>query len=552
MSEWARNVFGGLSLEQKVGQVICCRGREYAEETLAMAREGLVGSVSPLYYAGTETLMGMLDFINALQEASPVPILFMGGWVHEEPQLGATPFPGAGSAMLFGAARNWDLAYRFGKLAARESKAVGLDLIWEPCVDVNTNARNPIIGTRAFSDRPELVIESALAMVRGMQEERVIPNAKHFPGHGDTDFDSHVRLGVVPHDRARLDAVELAPYRALIAAGLRGIETAHLIFPALEPEPGLPATFSRRCIHDLLRAEMGFQGLIVSDSLTMRAIKDNYSRDEAVVQTFSAGHDVILQDHEESPRPTFDALLDGVKNGRIAAPELDAAVMRILEAKEWVGLPKRCPIKIERVNAVLGGDEHAKLARELFAASVTLLENDRLPLRTGERNPVCVIATMSEEENTVLTDLVQSVESAREIVFQECRRRLGRITTHALHENPDPEQINAALAAAKDSQTVLFATSPRIVNYKELSGQVGRGQVRLVEELVARGTRVLLCVFGVPYAIPGFPRAPVCLTTYSANKGAIEAGLRLLFGEIPAQGKLPVTLSNRYPFGYGL
>ncbi len=228
-------------------------------------------------------------------------------------EWGAPPFPDEGSNMVLGATRDPELAYQFARAAACESKAVGFDLVWCPCADVNTNPRNPIIATVSFGDRPELVTEMALAVVRGMQEERVIPNAKHFPGHGDTDFDTHRELGTVPHGRERLEAVELYPYRRLIPAGLRGVMTAHLIFPALEPDTRIPATFSRRCVHDLLRTDMGFTGLIVSDSLTMKAIKDRFSVAESLVRAFNAGHDILLQDYHEPPMPSFQAVLDAAR-----------------------------------------------------------------------------------------------------------------------------------------------------------------------------------------------------------------------------------------------
>ncbi len=551
MHDWVSRTFAAMTLQEKVGQVICCRASKWADETIAMAGKGLVGCVAPLYYQGMSELDTALEFMNALQGASPIPVLFLGGWAHEMPHWGTSPLPGAGSAMALGAARNTDLAYQFGRTAARESKAVGLDLVWEPCVDVNTNPRNPIIATRSFGDQPELVTEMALAVVRGMQAERVIPNAKHFPGHGDTDFDTHRTLGTVPHRRERLEAVELYPYRHLIPAGLRGVMTVHLAFPALDSNTTIPATFSRRCIHDLLRTDMGFEGLIVSDSLTMRAIKSNFPVAESLVRTFSAGHDILLQDYDEPPMPSFRALLDAVNDGTIPMELLDAAVLRVLEAKAWVGLPERERLTAETAREVLRRPEHVALARCIFESSVTLLEKKGLPLR--KRGPrVCVVGTRAEGEGKPMTDLGAMAYSSREVLFREFAARLDGVGTHVLDEEPDASQIAAAVASTQGSEIVVFAPAPRVQSYKLLSAQVAGGQVEFAKKVLAAGKHLCLCVLGSPYVIAEFPEAPLCLTTYSDDAGAAEAAVRVLFGEVPARGRLPVTVSAKYGFGYGL
>jgi beta-N-acetylhexosaminidase len=551
MRDWVSRTFAAMTLEEKVGQVICYRAAKWADETIDMARKGLVGCVSPLYYQGMSDLDNALEFMNALQDASPTPVLFLSGWAHEMSNWGTSPLPGAGSAMALGAARSPDLAYQFGRIAARESKAIGFDLVWEPCVDVNTNPQNPIIATRSFGDRPELVTEMALAVVRGMQEERVIPNAKHFPGHGDTSFDTHRTVGTVPHHRDRLEAVELYPYRHLIPAGLRGVMTVHLIFPALDSNTAVPATFSRRCIRDLLRAEMGFKGLIVSDSLTMKAIRDSFSVAESLVRTFNAGHDILLQDYDEPPMPSFQALLDAVNDGITPMDVLDAAVLRVLQAKAWVGLPERGRMAVETAREVLRRPEHVALARCIFESSVTLLENKGLPLKKGVPR-ICVVGTRAQGEGAVMTDLAAMAHNNREVLFREFAARLDGVGTHVLDEDPDSAQIAAAVAATQDSEIVVFATTPRVESYKPLSAQVGRGQVQFVKRILAEDKHLCLCVLGSPYVISEFPQAPVCLTTYSPDVGAAEAAVRVLFGEVPAAGRLPITLSERYPFGYGL
>ena len=552
MGAWANEVFGRLSLEEKVGQVICYRASKWADETIDMARRGLVGCVSPIYYAGMKDLESAVEFMNALQGASSIPILFLSSHACDMRGWGATPFPGEGGSMAFGAARDPDLAYRYGRMASLESKALGFDCVWTPCVDVNTEPRNPIIGTRAFSDRPELVAEMAVAMVKGMQDVRVIPNAKHFPGHGDTAFDTHRQIGVVPHSRERLEAIDFYPYRELVKAGLRGVETAHIIYPALDDTPDLPATLSRTCIYDLLRKGMGFEGLIVSDSLTMKAITDHYSVGDAAIRSFNAGHDILLHDYNEPPEPTFEAMVSAARDGTIPMAELDASVMRVLEHKEWAGLPDRGPISLEEIDTVFGCSEHQALCREIYDASATVLENDALPLGRSTSGEVCIIATCSEEERKGMADFAATVENSRDVLFRECHERLGTVSTHLIDEDPSSDEVEAAVKACVDAETVVFATMPRIVSYKALSGRVGGGQVEVVQKLLALRKTVVLCVFGTPYVLTDFPRTQGCLTTYSSTIAAVEAGVRILFGETESRGKLPISLSDTYTFGYGL
>ena len=550
MGTWASETFAGLSLEEKVGQAICYRASKWREDTVDLARKGLMGACSPGYYQGMRTLEALVGFMNELLEAAPIPPFFISSHASARPELGATPFPGENSSMIFGAAGDPDLARECARLVSLESKAMGYDMVWEPCVDVNTEPRNPIIGTRSYSDRAELVAEMAAAVVAGMQESRVIPNAKHYPGHGDTAFDTHVQIGTVPHERARLDAVELYPYKQLVQEGLRGIMTAHLIFPALDPDTRLPATFSRKALYDVLRGELGYTGLIVSDSLTMKAIKDNFSVAEAAVMAFNAGHDIILQDYNEPPEPTLEALVQAVQDGRIPMEELDASVMRILEAKEWCGLHRRAHIDLQDVRRLFCNEAHMAVMEDAYQAGVTLLEASAAAPQAEEKT--CLIYTVPPEEGRALEDMEQTVETSCGVFFGQCEGRLGETVRHMLPEDPTEEDVSAAMQASADCDSVIFATTPRIVCYKELSGAVGQGQPQLVQQLLDGGKTVNLCVFGNPFVLADFPKPQRCLTTYSSRIPAVRAGLSVLFGESVAPGRLPVTIPDRYEFGHGL
>ena len=552
MGEWAKRTFAGLSLPQKVGQVICYRPTQGEGETQTMAAEGLIGAASPTYYAGMmQDPARMIAFMNSLNAASSVPVLFFNNLACEYAHWGATTFPGENSTMALGATRDPELVERIGYLTACECKLFGIDCAWLPCVDVNTNPQNPIIGTRAFGDRPRLVAQLAAAYVRGMQRAMVIPNAKHFPGHGDTAFDTHEQLGVVPHDRKRLEAVELYPYRRLIREGLRGVMTAHLVVPALDATPGLPATLSRRCIHDLLRTKMGFKGLIVSDSLSMKAIRDNFGVDEAVVRTFAAGHDVIMQDYNEPPRPSWEALLRAVTDGRVPLAQLDGAVMRVLEAKEWAGLPGRPPLDLEGIRHAISQSQNLAVAREAFGRAVTVLDRKGLPLPRVAAQ-LAVISALPQAAGKVVTDLTLAADSGHDRLHRELTARVPEAVFHAVSATPDAEQVAQALAAVAHASTVVFACAPHIVAYDNQASRTNPGQIALVTQLLAAGKQVCLAVMGTPYVLPDFPRVTACLTTYSGQPEAVSAAARVLFGEASATGRLPIALPGRYRFGRGL
>ena len=552
MGTWARQTLAGLSLEEKVGQVICYRPNRGERETVALAAEGRVGAASPTYFAGmAPDPARMLAFMNELNQVSSVPVLFFNNLACEYSHWGATPLPGENSTMALGATRDPDLVERVAYAAAWEAKRFGLDCVWVPCVDVNTNPANPIIGTRAFGDRPRLVADLAAAYVRGMQRAGVIPNAKHFPGHGDTAFDTHEQVGVIAHDRPRLDRVELLPYRRLIRQGLRGVMTAHLIVPALDDTPGLPATLSRACIHGLLRQQLKFGGLIVSDSLSMRAIRDNVGVEEAVVRTFLAGHDVIMQDYHELPRPSWEALARAVRDGRVPMAQLDDSVLRVLEAKEWAGLPGRPPLDWQAIRRTIADQGHLALAREVFGRAVTVLDRQGLPLPADGRR-LAVISALPETPGPVVTDLSLAADSGSGRLQRAVAERAPGSTWRSIAEAPDPQQVEAALAAVAAADTVVFACGPRIVAYDNEASRTSSGQIALVGRLLAAGKTVCLAVLGNPYVITDFPRPHACVTTYSGQPEAVSAAVSVLFGDTPAAGRLPLDLPGRYRCGRGL
>ena len=358
-ARWVTATLEGMTLDQKVGQLIMPSFRstylssdsDVYDELVSRVHEQHVGGF--LLFGGREPAPDVLlgagyarsvpgqplaaaSIANRLQAISALPLLNSADF---ETGVGfriggATTFP---RAMAFGAAGDDRLAFEAGRITALEARALGIHVNFAPVADVNNNPRNPVINTRSFGEDPAMVARLAAAYVRGLTDGGMIATLKHFPGHGDTDVDSHLGLPLIAHPRARLDRVELPPFRAGIAAGAAAVMTSHIELPGLEPEPARPATFSRRIVTDLLREELGFDGLIYTDSMRMRGVTDLVSASEAAVRAVAAGHDVVV--HSPDDAAVFDGLKQAVERGEITVARLDASVRRILEAKARLGLP---------------------------------------------------------------------------------------------------------------------------------------------------------------------------------------------------------------------
>lgn len=556
MSERAVDLIETMSIRQKLGQLVVLRAYKYESETRRKLAGGEIGAVGLVLLSGLHgrQLEPLLEAVNTYIAQSPVPILF---YIDGENGLAqyfdfGTYFP---SMMALGATRSADLAYRMGAAIGRETRAIGFAMISNPTVDVNTNPDNPIINTRAISDRAELVTELAAAYVRGMREERVVPLAKHFPGHGDTAVDSHISMPAVPHSPERLRAVELAPYRELIAKGLDGVMTAHLYVPSLlDPAEGeIPATLSRNAIYRLLRDELGFAGLIVSDSLTMKGIKTAYGIESAAVKALQAGHDLILQDYESDPEATFGALERAIESGELDMAGIDESVRRVLAYKERLGLLERRPVDASRARSILGCEEHQSLAREIAERSVTVLENRHVPLTVERNKSILLVATVSDQEGKEIEDMSSIVKGKAGTIRDAFKRHAEQVDLCPVNERlteADRQRVESMLAQG-DYDAVVFATFIRVVAYKAGSGTISDAQASFIDAVKRLSRRFVLMIFGSPYILRKVERVDTCLCMYGDSDHSIDAALKVLFGAMPARGRLPVDVSDNYPFGSG-
>ncbi len=423
-------------------------------------------------------------------------------------EAGATHFP---SAMAFGAARSEALAASAADVAARELAAVGIRMNFAPVVDVNNNPANPVIGIRSFGEDPGLVGRLGAAVIGATQAAGVLATAKHFPGHGDTAVDSHLDLPVVAHARARLEAVELPPFRDAVRAGVGAVMTAHAIYPAFDPER--PATLSP-VILGLLRVQWGFSGLIVTDSMAMRAITDRYAAGEAAVLAVLAGADVILACGEiGAQREALDAVRYAVSTGRIPRARIDVSVARIRAAKQRLGLLGGATVPVDRVADEVGTAAHRSVADQVAAAAATLVRPGRavIPLPPG---PVAVVA---------LTDEARDVPDRLAAALRE----EGRDAAAA-----DPARLDGLQAGS-----VVVVLGGR-------GGDSADAGARLALDLARVAVPVAAVSVGAPYALARLPHDVACLAVYGADPPSLTAAARVLTGTLAPRGRLPVALDE--------
>ena len=528
-ADWVEKTFRAMSLDEKIGQLLLPYApaggfRAQGSEDFARLRENLANYHLGGIHVRQGDPAGVALLVNDLQRVSKVPLLisadFEGGVGYIMP--GATRLP---LAMAIGATGSEDHAAAAGRITAIEGHAMGVGVQFYPVVDVQNNPRNPIINIRSFGEDPAKVSSLATAYLRAVQENGMLATAKHFPGHGDVDADSHLVMPALDVSRARLDAVELPPFRAAIEAGVAAVMSAHIYLPALEPEKNLPATLSRNVLTSLLRDELRFQGLVFSDAMDMGGITAMFDEREAVLRTLEAGADVVLfPPHVDV---AFEAIREAVASGRLSEARVDASVRRILAAKKRLGLDRYRPADLASLSARLGTSEHRAAATRIMEEAVTLVRDERgvLPLAPSAETRVLHVA------------LVDSRDGWREgtvglVSAAEVRKRFPRTTSARV-------------------DTVVVSVFIRVGSYKG-SIDLSAPQIGLLRGLAGSGKPFVLVLHGSPFLLQSVPDLPSYVLTYDTHPDAERAAVRALTGEIPFRGRLPVSLPGLHPRGHGL
>lgn len=541
-----------MALSDKVGQLLFTTYHGSFTATDSEAYMEMLHDINDLHVGGFITItrgspLGIVKdqayptavLANQLQSKSKLPLLIGADYERGTAmrQDEGTSFP---TAMALAAAGNPKDAYTMGKITALEARAVGVQWIYAPVCDVNNNPANPIINTRSFGEDPARVAEFASEFIRGAQENGALATAKHFPGHGDTATDSHIDLPVIKADRERIEHLELVPFRAAIAAGVGSIMTAHLNVPAFEPDPGIPATLSANILTDLLRKQLGFQGLVITDALDMGGITVRYAPGEAAIRAFLAGADALLM--PPVPDAAYQAVLDAVKSGRISRDRLDASVRRILQAKARLGLNKNRLVDIASLNENFGKTTWQETAQEISDRGVTLLRDKAhlLPLDATKPTRALLVSLYSDPEPYPGEDLEPELRSRFDsLVALRADTKFVHADTLKL---PPPDSYDIAILA-------LFVR----VSDRKGDIEVPADQLPLIDQIYKSGKPVITLGLGSPYLIERFPQADTWLSAFGISDVAQISMARALFGEVPIRGHLPVTIPGvDLKAGYGI
>ncbi len=540
---WAARTLRRLSLRDKVAQLVQIRvpGRfmhRGSEEYLRLREEirgNHVGGV--ILFAGNVYESAVL--LNDLQEMSELPLLVSADFERGASMrvTDATSFPWA---MAVGATGSEEFAYRLGAVTAREARALGVHWIFAPVVDVNSNPDNPVINIRSFGEDPRLVSRLGAAFIRGARDNGVLTTAKHFPGHGDTATDSHIGLAVVGADRARLDEVELAPFRSAIEAGVDSIMTAHVAVPKVTGEPDIPATLSSKVLTDLLRHTLKFQGMIVTDAMEMGGITTRYWTGLAAIRALQAGADLILLPVDSTV--AIDEVVRAVQRGEIPPERIERSVEKVLWAKTQLRLHKNRTVPVERIADTVGAPESRRLGQEMADASVTLVRDDRrlLPIDPRRAPKIFAVALSSE------------LDTAPGATFlAEVRQRFPAARTAAADTRISQELVSTIASGAAAADLIVCATIVRVVS--------GKGTIALpenhrgiIEKLLETGKPVIWIAFGNPYVLRLFPQVPAYLCTFSYADVSQVAAAKALSGEIAISGRMPVSIPGYASVGDGL
>jgi beta-N-acetylhexosaminidase len=478
-------------------------------------------------------------FLNRMQRLATVPLMVGGDFERGASMRveGTTVFP---HAMAFGATGDPNYSKLEGEVTAREARAMGVQWIYYPVADVNNNPDNPIINIRSFGENPLDVAAHVRAFIEGAHSDKknyVLTTAKHFPGHGDTATDTHVNLATVSAGRERLESLELVPFKGAIAAGVDSIMTGHVAVPALAP-PDLPATLSPAILTGLLRKELEFKGLVITDALDMGGIAQGFSAGDAAVRAFEAGADALLMPTD--PDAAIRAVVAAVQDGHISLARLQESVVRILNAKEKVGLDRKRFIDLEGMGEVVDDPEANAKAQEIASRAVTLVRNsgNLIPLAAPDR--ACFVVMAEGRYST-----------SGQTFTQEVRRRTPHVPLATLDPTMNRQDIEDAinnLHGCDDYAVAVFA-----------SVTSGRGSVGLagdlphaMEMLQAGGKPVALVALGNPYLLRNFPNVAAYLATYSTVPPSEIAAVRALWGERPITGHLPVSIPGQARYGEGI
>lgn len=482
----------------------------------------------------------MAVFLNRMQRLARIPLL-VGSDLERAASMRVADFSKFPHNMAFGAAHDLEATRFEGAETAREARAIGVTWIFAPDADVNNNPDNPIINMRSYGEDPQSVAEHVAAYIEGAHsdpKDRVLVTAKHFPGHGDTAIDSHLGMPRITADRDRLEQIELVPFRAAIAHGVDAIMAGHISVPALEPE-NLPATVSPAILTGLLRRDMKFHGLIVTDAMDMQGLSQQFSPGEAAVRALEAGSDVLLMPPD--PDAAIRAVLAALQHRRLTRKRIDTSVLKILTAKARLGLFRTRHVDPDAIADVIDSPEAERQAQTVADRAITLVKDDQNLVPLVKPDKTCLV---------VLTESRYSQEGRT--LIREAQRHSSGITILKLDSAMPTDMLDLA---AKDTATydvVVVAAFVSVAQYQSSSAALAGEFPSLMQHLIDSPRPVILIALGSPYLLRSFPNVAAYMASYSTVPPSERAVVRALFGGIPIQGRLPVTIPGFAKYGEGL
>jgi beta-N-acetylhexosaminidase len=564
-SPWSDSVLSSLSLRDKAAQLVWpwMIGDYQSYDSPAWQR--LANLVGQQHVGGIIMSVGspleIASKINGLQYLAPTPLIVSadleagtgfrvrgGYFVPNAIDLGgATLFP---QNMALGAARDEALATEVGRVTALEARALGIHVAFGPVMDVNNNPANPVIGARSFSEDPQLVARLGTAMIRGMQENGLIATAKHFPGHGDTEVNSHLGLPVVPVSRERMDRVELVPFAAAARAGIGMVMTAHMALPSITGD-STPATLSPTVMRDLLRRDLGFRGILVTDAMDMRGVLASMGLVEATKRAIEAGNDVILMPTDVPA--AIDAIAAGVREGRYTEARIDSSARRLLELKERLGLHQNRYVDLNKVRSVVGKVEHQAVAQRVAERGITLVKDAQrmIPLQVASRRNVNTAGSTRTELLSVTVARRADLGAGRDFNAEMRTRYPGMRDVFVDSEDAEFDYERVLRMADLAEVTVVGAYSLAGFDVAR-SNSAPRAFVEFIRELQRRPTRSIVVSFGNPYLLREIPDVPSYLIAWSGFPASQRAAARAIVGTASIGGRLPISIPPVASVGAGL
>ena len=523
-NDWVDKTYNSLSQDEKLGQLFIValytnKGEEFINQIRNIVKNDKIGGLILMQ----DDAAREINLVNEFQSQSKVPLMIGmdAEWGVFQRIAKAHKYPWA---ITLGAIQDKNLITEMSAKIAEDCKRMGINWDFAPVVDVNTNPNNPIIGNRSFGSDVNNVVNSALAYSNGLQDNRILAAIKHFPGHGDTDKDSHLDLPVVSHNLERLEKIEIAPFKALMNKGIGGVMVAHLYVPSLENEKGIPASVSKKIVTGLLKEKLGYKGLIITDALNMGAVANKFKAGELDAMAFKAGNDIMLFSQDVATGKKL--IQKAIDNGEIQQNRVEESVKKILLTKYYLGLNQYNNINPENVNEDLNNASHSALVQKMYANALTLIKDDKKLLPLDCKETYYYVPLEEAPYETFLNQL----NLGTTVIFKNSNEI-----------NTIPANSKVIVGFHKDNSTA----------YKPY--KISDASKKVLSDLT-KNQNVILDVFGSPYALKDIDISKVStvLVSYENNDDAMKATANGILGQTKISGRLPVLVNDNLKFGIGM